>query len=95
MLAVVIFALSILVGIFKALILTYLWSWFVRPVLAIPSPGWAGMFGLAMTIRLFVFVSNKNPEKPRSIKSEIHDAGVSSAFLCLLWGIGWITTLFM
>ena len=57
------FAVSLLVGAFKAFVLMWMWNWFVSPVFHIESISFWQVLGLLWVVQLFVDSGSENPEE--------------------------------
>jgi len=55
------FAVSLLVGAFKAFVLMLMWNWFVSPVFHIESISFWQVLGLLWIVQLFVDSGSENP----------------------------------
>jgi hypothetical protein len=55
------FAVSLLVGAFKAFVLMLMWNWFVSPVFHIESISFWQVLGLLWMVQLFVDSGSENP----------------------------------
>ena len=92
-LAIAILPFSLL---FKAFVLTQLWTWFIAP-LGVMQVGLAHAYGISVALSLFTYSGSNTSDDDDGdyVEKILKSIFLAFAVPAVMWGFGYICTLFM